>query len=750
MKKPVTKIICAALASVVALGIASAAGCSGYSGKQLAGDTSGEISSNGGFAVEKGGYVYFINGVETNTADNTLGTPVKGAISRISVEDLNAANYASAEIVVPQIAYSSNYETGIFVYGDRVYYATPTTSVNSAGQVQNGMLDFKSCGLNGSDPYKGAYATLDLGADYRFVEEEGVVYLMYAAEGETLYGETSGVTNIHSVNTSTGADTLLAYNVSSYVFDAEDKSNAQIFYTMTVKNYAGDSNTDYGYNQVYTVNAAETEQNEYDFGEVLGWDGSSDRYINCGDLVFDGVGGPVAEKTVFNYKPDDAALKNDLSYTYALETLRGGRLFYTRKTDTSSEYLFSLKTDSITDSWDAIGGNPENTARLLDNGSSADTYKYVFGQDGELSLVIAAEGSGGISVNKVTGGKLAAEIDNKNYFNIVKEGTATLLFIDGDYIYYSLTGGNGYTFYRVSYKGEWHDYDGMTETGEVNDYKPVQILDLDADSSWYKPEIIENHILFASETDNMTSYNYIMAFDLADMDNAALDALNKKFEGILGEDGVIPGYADEDDYPTDIYANLADAARYLFYTSDIDYVRDLAAACNAELEEGDDLVYSPQTLEHLAYMMAPAADNEWADYVGDSKKVNGKDVSALSRDYYYSVLGTMTGADKTAYRDSFRTEYLRSWPEEEQVSWWEGLNTAAKVCFIIGMCLAGILVIGGITVGVIVIVRKARAKKQPRYARRRIRVDTTDDKTIDVYGDGEDHEESENGEEGEK
>ena len=57
----------------------------------------------------------------------------------------------------------------------------------------------------------------NLSLPYRYVrpEADGAVYLMYAAS-ESLYGESTAVTNIHSINTSTGENTLLAYNVSEY------------------------------------------------------------------------------------------------------------------------------------------------------------------------------------------------------------------------------------------------------------------------------------------------------------------------------------------------------------------------------------------------------------------------------------------------------------------------------------------------------------------------------------------------------
>ena len=47
------------------------------------------------------------------------------------------------------------------------------------------------------------------------------------------------------------------------------------------------------------------------------------------------------------------------------------------------------------------------------------------------------------------------------------------------------------------------------------------------------------------------------------------------------------------------------------------------------------------------------------------------------------------------------------------------------------MCLIGVLVIGGGVWLTVYLVRKS--KKEPEERRRRIKVDTTDDKNIDVY-----------------
>ena len=752
MKKHVTKIICAGIAAVVATSIVAASGCSPYNkGVSLKYTPSeAEVTSNGGFAVEKDGYIYFINGIESNAVNNDYGTPVKGSIMRISVDELDKGNYNSAETLVPQVAYStaSGYQTGIFVYGDYVYYGTPSTKRNSDGVIQRDKLEMKRTRLDGSESMKDAYVTFPSASyDYRFVDVDGVVYLMYVATSEKLYDESTGVKNLHSYNTKTGKNTLLAYNISDYKFDEEDKTNPRVYYTMDVYDYNGDnSNTAYSYNQVYTVRADKTERNVYDFDSIIGWEKDNDRYINCGDLVFDGIGGNNPTFTPFNYTPDGSA-KNVFSLKYTLRTYVNGTLFYTRVANAMgssdpSSYLFMQNDSELDEKWNPVAGNHEDEEAVLNGYKSSASYKYVF-KDDNLKYVLVAEGSNGIVVKEFTeDGSLS---DGINILNGKNMGTATMLFVDGSYLYYSLSGsGNGYSFYRVDYTGKWGDYEGMSATDDITDYTPVQILDLDASTvgSWYMPELIGEYILFASETDNMSSYNNVMAFDLklADFDedgkttNSELDKLNELYNGVIGEDGIISGYTDTDDYPTDLYANLANASRYMFYTGNIDYVTKLAKACNAELEDGDDPVYSENTLNKLKDFLA--AEGDWAEYKDYSRTINGKNVYANRRDYYYSTIGKMTSSDAKSYADDFKSDYLKSWPEEEtQPTWFEGLSKVVRVFFIIGMCLAGILVIGGIAVAVLLILRKVRGNKLPRYTKRRIKVDTTDDKNINVYED---------------
>ena len=748
MSRRFTKIICAILAAVVALGILLMAGCSeGHTDKALSGKDifTGDVTSNGGFAVEKGNYIYFINGVQGNSANNDYGKPVKGAVSRISKTDYENRNYSKTEIVVPQIVYSANHNAGIFVYGDSIYYGTPSTSKNSEGAVQYQNLEMQSTKLDRSSTTAPYISFSDSSYEYRFVEVNDTVYLVYVATNETLYDESAGVTNLHSLNTKTGKNTLLAYNIASYMFDAEDKTNERIYYTMDVKNYAS-GNTE-SYNQVYTVTADVTQANEYDTSGIIGWDKDKDHYVNCGQLVFEGLGGKNVTNTPFNYQPKNDSDKaiNDRSYTYSLKTYVNNTLVFTRtSTNNTEQYLYTYKDGTIdNENCTPITLNEENAfggienKELLKNGSNAGNYRYIFGTNGDLEAVLNTENNG-ITINYLVDGKLNDEIveaPESKYFNIVKDTSATILFLDtqNHYVYYSASGSgaNGYSVWRVDYTGDVEKY--VTYKPEPDMYTPIRILDVDSVTDWYLPEIIGNQLIYASASSDMTLYSYILVCDLRNdegklMDNAQIRDLNKLYEGI---EETISKFADSEKYPTDKYQNVQNVLRYAFFTADTSYIYKQQKKLNEGSGEDTISALSDETIEEYKAFLKPTADNLWKDYYTKIKQVNGKEVYANYRSYYYSLLGNMSSGDKEGYKNSLVTTYLPAYTEDT-TTWWESIGTAGRVWFIIGMCAIGVSVISSLTILIIFLVtRTKRSENTPK--RRRIRVDTTDDKSIDVY-----------------
>ena len=82
MKKILTKLICTML--VVCMLCSSLIACANnnWSGSNLslAPSKAGSLVENGGFIAETENYVYFINGKADAEGDNTLGSPIKGAL----------------------------------------------------------------------------------------------------------------------------------------------------------------------------------------------------------------------------------------------------------------------------------------------------------------------------------------------------------------------------------------------------------------------------------------------------------------------------------------------------------------------------------------------------------------------------------------------------------------------------------------------------------------------------------------------
>ena len=741
MRKFLKKIICVCAAATMGASLFSAVACNGvYKTAALKGDVSGAVLSNGGFAVEKGNYIYYINGKQTNSADNTFGNAETGAIMRISKTDLNARNYENAERVVPEIAHSGNNNGGLFVYGDYVYYSTPSSEKNSDGEIQSSTVLFKSAKLDGAETMRGYYAKYsDNTVEYRYAEVDGVVYLIYVAKAENLYG--TAYTNLHSVNTKTGVDTLLAYNVENVIFDGKDLSNPRVYYTMKVKDFVHDKSFD-GYNQVYTVRADATEKNEYDFSDVADYDVKKDPlYINCGTLVLDGIGRSDASLnlTQFNAKElsDSAAVAsfNRNAYKYSLSSYENGNLFYTRTYSGGPTSLF-VESESalLSAARKPATGNPADSACLLVDGSSAANYTYLFDENALVGALIASD-NGLVKASYVDGKLLTdPDVSDRAYY-LASGGKPTVLFTQkhgsDNYVYYSVTGSgaNGYVIYRVCYDGAYADYNGMSTAVEnkAGKYTPVRILDLDCSSDWYKPEMFDGRIFFSTQTKNMTeysgetaNYSHIMVCDISAIvdDSAKIETLNEKYKKITE---II------DEVKEDDYANLKNAYRYAHYTGDAKYI-DTVISAWVEAGEDEEKFWSKETV--AKYKDFISADGDWEEFK-DKLTVNGKEVYSNRRDYYYALLGKMTEAHAEAYESYLKTTYLKDLPEKE-LGWFGSLSAGEKAGFLIGVIGGGLILIGGSVAVAIIVVRKRRSKL-PVYKKARIKVDTTDDKSVDVY-----------------
>ncbi|MCM1194992.1 MAG: hypothetical protein NC332_03560 [Firmicutes bacterium] len=143
----------------------------------------GEVSSNGGNAVQYGEWIYYVNGYQSSaSAENTYAEieTRTAAIARIKVENLEklfavydrtdiTSSTAKtneiakqlkeyAEIVVPNFYYNGNSTNpqlnGIYIFDERLYITTPNDALTAGGNSQTSQLVLTSYKLDGSDRQK--------------------------------------------------------------------------------------------------------------------------------------------------------------------------------------------------------------------------------------------------------------------------------------------------------------------------------------------------------------------------------------------------------------------------------------------------------------------------------------------------------------------------------------------------------------------------------------------------------------------
>lgn len=740
MRKTAKKIFSLVAAATLVTSTLAMTACGGDFYKQATSvnyeaDATKDGLDNGGFAVEKDGYVYFINGKETHTADNVYGDVVKGSLMRIKTSDLNAGKYDNATEVIPMLFVAQNYNAGIFIYGDYVYYATPTTAKNMHGEVSNTYIDFKSARLDGTETMKNYYFRLSSNsANYRFVEVEDVVYCMYEEDGA-----------LKSYNTSTG-DTTVLVKGGTYTFDTNDLSNPNVYYTMNVSyNVDSDAPTKASYNQVYKVNAAATvdkatfnakeasytvkggrtydfdqnwmkEQNDAaretakkngkEYEAVYNFDDySTYPYVNLGSLVMNGVGknyaGDNYSDTRFNDDQTKKVAADDckefIGYTYTISRYDNDGIYYTKADDTKLYYLAESAT--------AAPIKADSAASVVTSKLATDIIsKALFEVNGDVHTYLYIEND---QIKK-------GSSNSDDVITLCKAPTnATLWKTVDSVLYYYAAGTNpvtsaastGMQLSRIDYTGEAKEYQNLSSLIADEKYKPVTIsyVDFVTPDSWYKPEMYGNTLLFANtEAIGGNSYNYIYATDIS-FDK--ITANNEKYEA---------AYEAMDDATEK--DSVKKAMTYYYRTGDVNLIEELK----------DSELYTAEEYD------------VFEEYVAKSKATDGfGTVAGLTAEGVYTGIGqvgAINDADKETIEEDWRSTLPVETSEEEED---EGLATWI-ICVIIA---AAVVVVAAAVTATVIIVNNRKAAKAEAEATvnayKRKKVDTTDDKTIDVYADEE-------------
>ncbi len=759
MRDKLKKVLGIALATVcVSTAFVACGDVADYKGDALTGfDAAAPVSSNGGFAVEKGDYIYFINGQEDYTASNVYGEVVKAALMRVSKADLAAGNFTDETVktVVPSLFVAQNYDAGIYIYDDYVYYATPTTGRSTHGVVENSYLDFKRAKLDGTEGHMNNYyfRVSDNKAAYRFVQP-GVdknndgkkdVYCVYV---DSVTEDSTTVKYLRSFNTATGENTVLAKGASDYYFDTENPENGDVYYTMGVT-VSYESNITEKYNQIYRVNATATATvdganekytvyngdqavKEYAFdgymkkqNEKLKAEGSAEKYnlndyatypyVNLGTLVLDGIGKSAIEKTQFNWDKTTESTVLGEGYSYTINGYRDGGLYFTRSTVTTSgsagesAKLYYVADAATKTEWNVVSGNEEAKLTVVapnttNTGSAlifkdGDTHYYVYLDSTNKNLIRANyDATKGEIVRTV----MVEGISAANPYKVDKTGK--FLY------YYAASEGdnaNGQALIRIKYDGTADNYAAMLANRPENaEYQPLKLDFVDFTTEWYKPEIFGDTVLYANaQLFGANAYNYIYA---AKMGTAAeIKTANEDYKKVL-------------DYINDAkfgsFEKLQAAMEYYFRTGEttaFESVRELYGENQAG--EFDKFVEKFTASEFKT-------ENAFIARVGDITAADAEEI-------------------KTAWVDSLMKPEVAETTEESLPDW----AIALIVC-------GSVLIVGGVVAIMLVIYFKKKKAKQAEAdatvnAYKRKKIDTTDDKSIDVYADEEKQEATETVEE---
>ena len=775
MRKLFKNILVCATAAVLAAGSAAFASC-GTSFKPLEGDdyTSTEAAvSNGGFVVEYGKYVYFINGATTYEDDNTYGAPVKGALMRIKKDDFKKKT-GEAQIVVPSLIVSGDYTAGFFIYNDRVYYATPNNVKSMSGEIESDWLEFKSAKLDGSD-IQDYFRLSDNSTVFRFVQTSAAstVYLLYNGKKPD---DNDGTAGLQSYNTTTKTCTTIAEGASSYVFNSADKTDPYVYYTMPVKNMI-DTETPQtlGYNQIYRASASVTSSPyDYTWSEsyLKEHDGVA-PYVNLGTLVLDGVGKETVgadewdtnvTQFTHDYKDKDGKVIAEplvpVGYKYDLKSYTNSQsgdksykgLYFTRedvtKTDSEGDkaslYYLSA-SDFEADGWNSISGNKDKLTYTDGVGKLDVVAKPTATSNASTSAIFYIDESNGYKHHYiyVSGANMIrADVSTQNA-NVDEQeiwydaSGATLVRLDNratqaepyNYVWFTRSNGSGMSIERAVYNGKAENYETLDVPGRNNaPYKALKLLNLQHKSGWYPYEMIEDMIIFAdAESVGSTSYDYIATVSLTDKNGKYLnnqefeEQVNDKWDSLMDSDAKTGYFAK---LSKDEQGNLSKALTYYFRTGKTD-------AFYGNIQEAVEL---GQEETHLYTADEQTAFKNFTEGKKLKKAEEGEDdtleffdgeTSYRTRSYFIKAIGLVKDEDQKEM-DEYWKGYLENYPKPEEKTGLEDWELALAI----GVPVLAVVAAGILTTVLIMKKKKAAANEQKPE---RMRVDTSIDKDVDVY-----------------
>lgn len=228
--------------------------------------TDADVLGNGGYAVVKGDYLYYVNGYIDNYADtlksdtslNKEGNVVFGGIYRTKLvnrklqKDENGFLVKTEQVVSKLVGFENG---GFYVLGDNIYFTSPHMNQDGSGVVRTDYTSFYKVNIDGTDCEE-LYVSKSVSvADWNVYEIDGTQYVVLV---EKVNSGNTTQTNIVSINAKTEKTNTIATNVQSFVLNQDNKVEAEydkyVYYTF---------NDDNGINKLAKAKISDGTKAEY-------------------------------------------------------------------------------------------------------------------------------------------------------------------------------------------------------------------------------------------------------------------------------------------------------------------------------------------------------------------------------------------------------------------------------------------------------------------------------------------------------
>lgn len=449
--------------------------------------TVASVSSNGGFLVETGDYVYFVNG-KTEAGKYETGKVTKGALVRVKKADLAKGSEAQCDTIISKLLVADDTAAGVYLFNGYFYYAAPSTEKNSKGEVKTDKLLFFRTKADGSDTSKSICGRdFDSSVEYRYVSAGKNVYLIVKDSSDLYVYDAIGRKQVFKYS-----DTVSTVQETLFSSDAGDPA---FFYTIKPVNkttYPDDKDS------------GRATENYYEVYSVKFGDGKVEAKA---ERILDGIGtntnGNTEGKGVYVTGATFDLIRytqNTLYYSVtSLDSTTSGITEYKYMEKSKFGEANAVKYDDETVTVTMRRGGTIASSVFADAALYLGQNEILYIDSSSLMLYDYTKSEGNLyyGAQKILDNE---KISGATLDFVVKEG-------NDDYLYFH----NGNTYYKVNYT--------LLKDGTHLEEDVFRINSFDVDNSWYKPEVVaftvenETHYAFIAAYSDSSFLSYVYAVD---------------------------------------------------------------------------------------------------------------------------------------------------------------------------------------------------------------------------------------------